>query len=186
MTAMNKRLLISESRGDSNRCTSCRGKTRPTRHVRFPRQSTYARCTLRVGSPRMWQLLVRRWQIWIDPTTPEKKGSRHNPQHVGWPIRGSIPSFSPELANKAGGCKPSSWRWPTTRFTGPISPACDRYVQYLLMWANRTILNRHRWGLQPWRCRLSIYHSPTFLASYLPFPLKAPPGLRLSKQHLPI
>jgi hypothetical protein len=47
------------------------------------------------------------------------------------------------------GRKPSSWRWPTTRFTGPISPTCDRYVQYLLMGANRTVLNRHRRGLQP-------------------------------------
>jgi hypothetical protein len=27
MTATNKRLLISESRGDSNRCISCRGKS---------------------------------------------------------------------------------------------------------------------------------------------------------------
>jgi hypothetical protein len=30
MAAMNKRLLISESHGDSNRCTSCRGK--PDQH----------------------------------------------------------------------------------------------------------------------------------------------------------
>jgi hypothetical protein len=47
------------------------------------------------------------------------------------------------------GRKPSSWRWPTTRFTGSISPVCDQYVQYLLAGANRTVLNRPRWGLQP-------------------------------------
>jgi hypothetical protein len=47
------------------------------------------------------------------------------------------------------GRKPSSWRWSTSRFTGPISPACDQYVQYLLMGANRTVLNRLRRGLQP-------------------------------------
>jgi hypothetical protein len=29
-------------------------------------------------------------------TTPEKKGFWHNPQHAGWLIRGSVPSFSPE------------------------------------------------------------------------------------------
>jgi hypothetical protein len=52
--------------------------------------------------------------------------------------------------------KPSSWRWPTTRFTGPISPACDRYVQYLLTGVNPSVLNRHRRGLQPWKCRLHI------------------------------
>ena len=48
----------------------------------------------------------------------------------------------------------------TTRLTGPISPACDRYVQYLLVGANRTVLNRHRRGLQPWRCRLATYPLP--------------------------
>jgi hypothetical protein len=48
----------------------------------------------------------------------------------------------------------------TSRLTGPISPACDRYVQYLLAGANRTVLNRHRWGLQPWRCRLATYPLP--------------------------
>jgi hypothetical protein len=41
MTATNKRLLISESRGDSNRCTPCRGK--PDQH------DTYASH----ASPRM-------------------------------------------------------------------------------------------------------------------------------------
>jgi hypothetical protein len=43
----------------------------------------------------------------------------------------------------------------TTRLTGPITPTCDRYVQYLLMWANSSVLNWHRRGLQPCRCRLA-------------------------------
>jgi hypothetical protein len=78
-------------------------KTRPTWHVHFPRQSTYARHTLPTGSPHTWQPFVRRWQIWIDPTAPEKKGSQHNPQHADWLICGSIPSLSPKPANEAGG-----------------------------------------------------------------------------------
>jgi hypothetical protein len=41
-------------------------------------------------------------------TAPEKKGSRHNPQHDGWSICGFIPSFSSELAIEAVGVKPSS------------------------------------------------------------------------------
>jgi hypothetical protein len=41
-------------------------------------------------------------------TAPEKKGSRHNPQHTGWPIHGSIPSFSPKTVNEAMGVKPPS------------------------------------------------------------------------------
>jgi hypothetical protein len=79
------------------------GKTQPTRHVRFPRQSTYARCTLLAGGPCTWQPFMRHRQIWTDPTAPKKKGSRHNPQHADLPIRGSVPSFSPEPANEAGG-----------------------------------------------------------------------------------
>jgi hypothetical protein len=34
------------------------------------------------------------------------------------------------------------------QLTGPISPACDRYVQYLLTGANPSVLNRHMRGLQ--------------------------------------
>jgi hypothetical protein len=37
----------------------------------------------------------------MDLTAPEKKGSWHNPQHVGWPIRGSVPSFSAKSTNEA-------------------------------------------------------------------------------------
>jgi hypothetical protein len=32
------------------------------------------------------------------------------------------------------------------RFTGPITPACDQYVQYLLTGTNSSVLNRHRRG----------------------------------------
>jgi hypothetical protein len=40
-------------------------------------------------------------QIWTDPTTPEKKGSRYNLHHAGSPIHGSVPSFSLKPTNKA-------------------------------------------------------------------------------------
>jgi hypothetical protein len=35
------------------------------------------------------------------------------------------------------------------QFTGPITPTCDRYIQYLFAGANPSVLNRHRRGLQP-------------------------------------
>jgi hypothetical protein len=35
------------------------------------------------------------------------------------------------------------------QLTGPITLACDRYVQYFLAVANPSVLNRHRRGLQP-------------------------------------
>jgi hypothetical protein len=41
-------------------------------------------------------------------TAPEKMGSWHNPQHDGWPIYESVPSFSPEPVIKAVGVKPPS------------------------------------------------------------------------------
>jgi hypothetical protein len=48
------------------------------------------------------------------------------------------------------------------QLTEPISPACNRYIQYLLVGDNSLALNRHKRGLQPWRCRLSTCHSSTF------------------------
>jgi hypothetical protein len=48
MTATNKRLLISEGHGDSNRCTPCRGK--PDQHVtRFPRSVHVWSKTIRIS-----------------------------------------------------------------------------------------------------------------------------------------
>jgi hypothetical protein len=79
------------------------------------------------------------------------------------------------------GHKPSSWRWPTTRFTGPISSSCDWYIQYLLMGANRTVPNRHRWGYNHGGPSLPDTHSPTFPTSYPHFPLMAPPGLHFNQ-----
>jgi hypothetical protein len=32
---------------------------------------------------------------------------------------------------------------------GTITPACDRYIQYLFTGTNPLVLNRHRRGLQP-------------------------------------
>jgi hypothetical protein len=67
------------------------------------------------------------------------------------------------------------------QLTRPISSACDRYVQNLLMGANRTVLNRHRRGLQHWRCRLATYPLPTFPSSCPHFPLMVPSGLQFNQ-----
>jgi hypothetical protein len=97
---MNKRLLISKSYDNSNRCTPYRGK--PDQHNTY---ASYASpCTPDVCF--MWAVpihgnLSRQRQMWMDPTAPEKMGSRHNPQHAGWPIHGSVPSFSPKPSNEA-------------------------------------------------------------------------------------
>jgi hypothetical protein len=82
------------------------------------------------------------------------------------------------------GRKPSSWRWPTTRFTGPISPTCDRYVQYLLMGANRIVLNQHRRGLQPLRCRLTTYPLPDLPNQLSPLSPSGPASLYFNQAPL--
>jgi hypothetical protein len=48
------------------------------------------------------------------------------------------------------------------QLTGPTTPACNQYIQYLLTGANPSVLNRHRRRLQPWRCWLSTHYSLTF------------------------
>jgi hypothetical protein len=48
------------------------------------------------------------------------------------------------------------------QITGPISPACDRYVQYLLTGTNSSILNRHRRALPHRNLRITITLSPPF------------------------
>jgi hypothetical protein len=67
------------------------------------------------------------------------------------------------------------------QLTGLISPACDWYIQYLLAGANSSVQNWHRWWLQPWRCQLVTYHSPTFPTNGLHFPLAVLPDLQFNQ-----
>jgi hypothetical protein len=153
-TATNKRLLISESRCYSNWCTPCREhlinmtSTLPTPvHVRpayaFSGQSPYmttfyesstdlngSHCSREKGLPT--QSTARRL---TDPWVRTQFLSEANQ----WSTRLKL-SFC--------------W-WQATSLTGPISPTCDRYGQYLLTEANPSVLNRHKRGLQPCKCRLA-------------------------------
>jgi hypothetical protein len=97
MTVTNKRLLISDSHGDSNRCTSCREKTRPTLYVRFSHQSMYARRTLPTGGPRMWQPCASRQQGWTDALLLRKSAPDSTSQ-PSWVVHGTRLSSSPSIA----------------------------------------------------------------------------------------
>jgi hypothetical protein len=102
MTATNKQLLISESHGDLNRCTPCRGKS-DQHATRFLRSDRVWSKTIRISrGPHIatFCTVVNRFER---VHCPEKKGSRYNPHHVGWPIHGSVPSFSPITTNEAVG-----------------------------------------------------------------------------------
>jgi hypothetical protein len=120
------------------------GKTRPTCHVRFPHQSTYARRMLSVGGPRMGQPFMSHRQSWADPLLSRKRA----PDIIhSAPVDRSACSYSASLPSqpmKQWGAKPSIYQRPTTRLTGPILTACDRYVQYLLTGTNPSVLNRHK------------------------------------------
>jgi hypothetical protein len=85
---------------------------------------------------------------------PTQSSARAVDQSVG-PYQVSLPSQPMKQWRKL-----NTHQEQATRFTGTISPTCDRYVQYLLMGANRMVLNRHRRGLQPWRCQLTTYPLP--------------------------
>jgi hypothetical protein len=74
----------------------------------------------------------------------------------------------------SSGKKPSFCSQPATRLTEPISPACDRYIQYLFTRANPSVVNWQRWGLQPWRCWLATSQSPTFPTNGLPLSTLGP------------
>jgi hypothetical protein len=173
MTATNKWLLISESRGDLIQCTPYRGQ--PDQHATcFP-------CSVCVGSKIICishgqhiATLRESPTALHRVTAPARKGSRHNLHHTGWSIHRSVPSFSPEPTNESSGESQTSVDNRLLGLLSPQTPMCDRYVQYMLEGANPLVLNWLRRGLQSWRCRLSTYHSPTFSTGGLHFPPKGP------------
>jgi hypothetical protein len=150
-------------------CT-LQGKTQPTRHtlstlsLHMVYDHTYLTQSTDSNLPYGCQ------QIWTDPLHPRRRAPDTIRSTLGltdpWVRTQLLSHNSPWSSGKK-----SSFCWHlTTRLTGPISLACDRYVQYLLAGANPSVLNRHRRGLPSWRCWFTIYHSPTFPTSCLHFP----------------
>jgi hypothetical protein len=156
------------------------GKTGPTRHVRFPRQSTYARRTLPAGGSHTWQPFMRRRQIWTNPPALEKKGSQHNPQHVSWPIRGSIPSFPPEPANEAGGVSQAPDGDQLLGLPGPYHRHAIGTFNTCSWGPTERSLTDTGGGYNLGGAGLPHTYSLTFPTSCLHFPLVAPPGLQFN------
>jgi hypothetical protein len=161
MAATNKRLLISKSCDDSNRCTPCRGK--PDQHTtHIPR------------SVRVWSQIIRisRGQC---IATFHKSPTDLDGSHCSWEKGILIQSPARRLtdlqvhtqflsqANQwSSKLKPSFCRWWATSLIGHISPTCDRYDQYLLMGTKTMALNRHRRGLPHRNLRIAIALSLLF------------------------
>jgi hypothetical protein len=103
-----------------------------------------------------------------------EKDSRHNPR-----IHTQFLSQANQWRSKL---KPSFCRWQATRFTGPISPVYDQYVQYFFAGANPSILNWHRRRLQPWRCQIFTYTPQPSQPVVSTFHLRASPGLQFNHE----
>jgi hypothetical protein len=103
-----------------------------------------------------------------DPTEVDRFTAPDSTCQQGWVARGARFSFSHNTIIEAVCLSQTTIEEKDTRLTGLISPACDQYVQYLPAGANPSVLNQHRWGLQPCRCHLATSHSLTFPTDGLP------------------
>jgi hypothetical protein len=172
-TATNKRSLISESRGDSNICTSYRGK--PDQHATCFSRSVHVWSTTICISHgpyiATFHTVINRFKQ-IHCTREERAPNTIHSTTAIWSVGPYLASL-PQQPKSSGEKSSSCWQ-PTTRLTGPISPACDRYVQYLLTGVNRTVLNWHRRGLQPWRCWLATCPLPGLLNQLSPLSPSGP------------
>jgi hypothetical protein len=173
MTATNKRLLISKSHDDSNRCTPCRGK--PDQYAtHFPRSVCVWSKTIRIScGPHITTHHERptylngshcSWEKGLptQSTTHRLTDSRVHTQFLSWANQWSSRH------------KPISYQWPTTRLTGPINTNMRSVRSILARGGQPIVLNRRRQGLQPWRCQLFTYHSPTIPTGGLHFPTRRP------------
>jgi hypothetical protein len=116
-----------------------------------------------------------------------RKSAPDSTSQPGWVAYGTHLSFSSNTTIEAVHLSQTSVDEHATQLTRPISLACDQYVQYMLMGVNPSVLNRHRWGLQLWRCRLATYHSPTFPTDGIHFPPKGPTRSQVIQyQHKPL
>jgi hypothetical protein len=135
----NKRLFISESHGDSNRCTPCRGNPINTPH-------SCISCGQRIATFHKVVNSDRQSHCSREKGLPTQSTARRLTDP--W-VRTQF--LSEDSHWSSGGKATLCWRY-TTRLTGPISIAYDWYIQYLLVGANPSVLHRHKRGLQPPKC----------------------------------
>jgi hypothetical protein len=96
---------------------------------------------------RVKQLFVSHQQIWTDHTALEKQGFLTT-SLAHWMADLWVPTqFLSPHSQWSSRLKSNFCRWQATRFIESITPVCDWYIQYLLMGANPSVLNRHRRGL---------------------------------------
>jgi hypothetical protein len=98
-TTMNKQLLISKSRGDSNWCTPCKGNLINTLHA-FHAWSAYDHQPYISHVVRIQQPFASHQQGWTDALL-SRKSAPDSTSQAGWVAHGIRPSFSPNTAIEA-------------------------------------------------------------------------------------
>jgi hypothetical protein len=126
------------------------GKTRSTRHTLFTLDSRMV--------PDHTSLVVHVGNLLLVPTStkhdPTPGRSLDDKDRLARPSSRVTSFFLPHDSLGVGEGGFGQVVTQLYQLTGHITLASDRYVQCLLMRANPSVLNRHRRGLQPYRCRL--------------------------------
>jgi hypothetical protein len=182
-TATNKRLLISESHGDSNRCTPCRGK--PDQH------DTYASHTSpRTPGVRFLRVVPVRGNL---PQAAVRVGRSHCSREKGLPTQSPAhrltdPRVRTQFLSRANQWSSGESQTPiNSRLLGLSGP----YHQYAIDTFNtcswgptERSLTDTGGGYNLEGAGLPHTHSLTFPTSCLPFPLVAPLDLHFNQAPL--
>jgi hypothetical protein len=150
-----------------------------TWYVPFPRQSTYATCTLPAGSPRMWQSFMLTKQSWTDTLLLRKSVPKSTSQ-PSWVAHGTCPSFSPNNNHWSSALKSNICWW--ICYIGLLGP----YLQHVISTFNtcsqgsthRSLTDTGR-GYNLRGDGFPHHSSCPSQSMVLRFPLRASLGLRL-------
>jgi hypothetical protein len=114
-------------------------------------------------------------------TALEKKGSWHNLQHDGWPIYGSIPSFSSWCNHWSSGGKATLCWWQATRLNGSIYQHAIGTFNTCSWGSTHWSLTNIGRGYNP-ECADFPYHTPwSSQPAVSTFHQRAPPDLQFNQ-----
>jgi hypothetical protein len=151
------------------------GKTRPTQHVRFPRQPMYARRTLPAGDSHTWQPSMSHRQSWTESLLPTQSPPRRltdlrvHIQFLSWANQWSSGESQTSINSSLLGLP-----GPYHRHAIGMFNTCSRGSTEQSLIDTGGGYNLGGGGLPH-------THFLTFPTSCLPFPLVAPPGLHFNQ-----
>jgi hypothetical protein len=177
---MNKRLLISESRGDSNRCTPYRGK--PDQHDMHTSHTSP-----RTPSVRFLRAVPVRGNL---PRATDRVGRSHCSREKGLPTQSPARRLTDQRVHTQFLSRANQWSSgeSQTSINSRLLGLPGLYHRHAIgtldtcSWGptERSLIDTGR-GYNLGGAGLPHTHSPTFPTSCLPFPLVAPPGLHFNQ-----